>query len=66
MRLDLEVTIMVRDRNGGRVFQRKKAGLRKTLRDLNDLVEEKYEQKRDVPPILGEMPPGWRLGRENI
>ena len=59
MRNDLEVTITVRDRKGGRVFQRKKAGLSKTLRDLNDLVEEKYEQKRDVPPILGEVPPGW-------
>ena len=59
MRNDLEVTITVRDRKGGRVFQRKKAGLRKTLRDLNDLVEEKYEQKKDVPPILGEIPPGW-------
>lgn len=57
MRNDLEVTITVRDRKGGRVFQRKKAGLRNTLRDLNDLVEEKYEQKRDVPPILGEIPP---------
>ena len=56
---DLEVTITVRDRKGGRVFQRKKAGLRKTLSDLNDLVEEKYEQKRDVPPILGDIPPGW-------
>ena len=56
---DLEVTITVRDRKGGRVFQRKKAGLSKTLRDLNDLVEEKYEQKRDVPPIMGEVPPGW-------
>ena len=56
---DLEVTITVRDRKGGRVFQRKKAGLRKTLRDLNDLVEEKYEQKRDVPPILEDIPPGW-------
>ena len=59
MRNDLEVTITVRDRKGGRVFQRKKAGLRKTLRDLNDLVEEKYEQKKDVPPILGKIPPGW-------
>ena len=56
---DLEVTITVRDRKGGRVFQRKKAGLRKTLRDLDDLVEEKYEQKRDVPPILEDIPPGW-------
>ena len=56
---DLEVTITVRDRKGGRVFQRKKAGLRKTLRDLNVLVEEKYEQRSDVPPILGEVPPGW-------
>ena len=56
---DLEVTITVRDRKGGRVFQRKKAGLRKTLRDLNDLVEEKYEQRGDVPPILGDIPPGW-------
>jgi len=59
MRLDLEVTITVRDRNGGRVFQRKKSPLRKTLKDLSALVEEKYEQKRDVPPILGEIPPGW-------
>ena len=59
MRNDLEVTITVRDRKGGRVFQRKKAGLSKTLRDLNDLVEEKYEQKKDVPPIMGEVPPGW-------
>ena len=56
---DLEVTITVRDRKGGRVFQRKKAGLRKTLRDLNDLVEEKYEQRGDVPPILEDIPPGW-------
>lgn len=56
---DLEVTITVRDRKGGRVFQRKKAPLRKALRDLSDLVEEKYEQKRDVPPILGETPPDW-------
>jgi len=59
MRNDLEVTITVRDRKGGRVFQRKKAPLGKTMRDLNALVEEKYEQKRDVPPILGEIPPGW-------
>lgn len=59
MRNDLEVTITVRDRKGGRVFQRKKAGLRKTLRDLNVLVEEKYTQRDDVPPILGERPPGW-------
>lgn len=59
MRNDLEVTITVRDRKGGRVFQRKKAGLRKTLRDLTDLVEEKYEQRKDVPPIWGERPPGW-------
>ena len=59
MRNDLEVTITVRDRKGGRVFQRKKAPLNKALRDLSDLVEEKYEQKRDVPPILGETPPGW-------
>jgi hypothetical protein len=59
MRNDLEVTITVRDRKGGRVFQRKKAGLHKTLVDLNALVEEKYEQKGDVPPIMGEIPPGW-------
>ena len=59
MRNDLEVTITVRDRKGGRVFQRKKAPLHKTIREMNDLVEEKYEQKKDVPPILGETPPYW-------
>ena len=59
MKPDLEVTITVRDRRGGRIFQRKKAGLRKTLRDLNAIVEEKYEQKSDVPPIMGDVPPGW-------
>ena len=59
MKNELEVTITVRDRKGGRIFQRKKAGLGKTLRDLNDLVEEKYEQKKDVPPIMEEIPPGW-------
>ena len=59
MKPDLEVTITVRDRRGGRIFQRKKAGLRKTLRDLNAIVEEKYEQKSEVPPIMGDVPPGW-------
>ena len=59
MTRELEVTITVRDRKGGRVFQRKNAGLRKTLRDLNNLVEEKYEQKKDLPPILKETPPYW-------
>lgn len=59
MKTDLEVTITVRDRKGGRVFQRKKAGLRRTLLDLSALVEEKYEQKKDVPAILGDTPPGW-------
>ncbi len=56
---ELEATITVRDRNGGRVFQRKNAGLKTMLRELDVFVEEKYEQKKDVPPILRAIPPGW-------
>ena len=59
MTRELEIDVIVRDRKGGKVFRRKKGGLRKTLRDLNALVEEKYEQREDVPPILGETPPNW-------
>jgi hypothetical protein len=59
MTRELEIDVIVRDLKGGKVFRRKKAGLRKTLRDLNAFMEEKYEQQSDVPPILRETPPGW-------
>lgn len=59
MTRELEIDVIVRDRKGGKVFRRKKGGLRRTLQDLNALVEEKYEQREDVPPILGETPPDW-------
>jgi len=56
---DLIIDVTVRDRKGGKVFRRKNAGLRNTLKDLGALVEEKYEQREDVPPILTAVVPWW-------
>jgi hypothetical protein len=59
MTRELIIDVIVRDRKGGKVFRRKNGSLRRTLKDLDALVEEKYVQKDDVPPILGATPPAW-------